>query len=102
MAIYPGAYVDLHTDHLKLVSSLRQLRIYCAGVWHNIVLALLGLLLLWLLPYIIVPLYMTGQGAVVEQVMKVILCIEVCEYFKCDHNFACCTVKNMRRKFFVG
>ncbi|XP_031569993.1 membrane-bound transcription factor site-2 protease-like [Actinia tenebrosa] len=101
MAIYPGAYVDLHTDHLKLVSSLRQLRIYCAGVWHNIVLALLGLLLLWLLPYIIVPLYMTGQGAVVKQVMKnspvygsikrgdTILSVYGCQVYNKDDWFHC-------------
>ncbi|EDO41093.1 predicted protein [Nematostella vectensis] len=70
MAIYPGAYVDLYTDHLTMISPIRQLRIYCAGVWHNVILVLLGLLLLWSLPYLLVPLYMADQGAVVTKVSR--------------------------------
>ena len=70
-AIYPGAFVDLYTEHLTVISPARQLRIYCAGVWHNAVLVVLGMLTLWLLPYILVPLYMTGQGAMVIDIMKV-------------------------------
>lgn len=70
MAVYPGAFVDLYTEHLTVISPLRQLRIYCAGVWHNAVLVFVGLLLLWCLPYLLVPLYATGQGAVVLNVLK--------------------------------
>jgi len=71
MAVYPGAFVDLYTEHLTVISPLRQLRIYCAGVWHNAVLVLVGLVLLWSLPYFLVPIYVTGQGAVVLNVLKV-------------------------------
>ena len=71
MAVYPGAFVDLYTEHLTVISPLRQLRIYCAGVWHNLVLLLLGLLVLWFLPYLLVPLYVTGHGVVVVNVLKV-------------------------------
>ncbi|XP_068757031.1 membrane-bound transcription factor site-2 protease-like isoform X1 [Montipora capricornis] len=70
MIIYPGAFVDLYTEHLTVISPLRQLRIYCAGVWHNAVLVLVGLLLIWCLPYLLVPFYVTGQGAVVFSVLK--------------------------------
>lgn len=69
--IYPGAFVDLYTEHLTVISPLRQLRIFCAGVWHNAVLVLVGLLLLWSLPFLLVPFYVTGQGAVVFSVLKV-------------------------------
>ena len=69
--IYPGAFVDLYTEHLTVISAARQLRIYCAGVWHNVVLVALGMFLLWSLPYLLVPLYLTGHGAVVVNVMKV-------------------------------
>lgn len=79
MAVYPGAFVDLYTEHLTVISPLRQLRIYCAGVWHNAVLVLVGLLILWCLPYILVPVYVTGQGAVVLNVLKVSPC-EECYY----------------------
>ena len=71
MAVYPGAFVDLYTEHLTVISPLRQLRIYCAGVWHNSVLVIVGLVLLWSLPYLLVPIYATGQGAVVLKVFKV-------------------------------
>lgn len=71
MAVYPGAFVDLYTEHLTVISPLRQLRIYCAGVWHNSVLVIIGLVLLWSLPSLLVPIYATGQGAVVLNVLKV-------------------------------
>lgn len=70
MAVYPGAFVDLYTEHLTVISPLRQLRIYCAGVWHNSVLVIIGLVLLWSLPSLLVPIYTTGQGAVVLNVLK--------------------------------
>lgn len=71
MAVYPGAFVDLYTEHLTVISPVRQLRIYCAGVWHNAVLVFVGLVFLWSLPYLLVPIYVTGQGAVVVNVLKV-------------------------------
>lgn len=63
--LYPGAFVDLHSDHLSIISPRKQLRIYCAGVWHNIILVLCALGLLWCMPYLLSPLYMTGIGAAV-------------------------------------
>ena len=50
MFIFPGAYVDLCSDHLKIISPMSQLRIFCAGVWHNIVLVLVAALLIELHP----------------------------------------------------
>lgn len=63
--LYPGAFVDLHTDHLTVISPKRQLRIYCAGVWHNVILSLVALGLLLGLPYLTLAFYSTGEGAVV-------------------------------------
>ncbi|KAL9968826.1 hypothetical protein ACROYT_G020963 [Oculina patagonica] len=77
MAVYPGAFVDLYTEHLSVISPVRQLRIYCAGVWHNAVLVLVGLVFLWSLPYLLVPIYVTGQGAVVFNVLKVDLLLPI-------------------------
>ncbi|KAI8362982.1 hypothetical protein B0O80DRAFT_3582 [Mortierella sp. GBAus27b] len=34
--LYPGAFVDIESRDLVILSSLQQLRIICAGVWHNI------------------------------------------------------------------
>jgi S2P endopeptidase len=46
MFLFPGAYVDLCSDHLVVITPVRQLRIFCAGVWHNFVLVLVAFALL--------------------------------------------------------
>lgn len=71
MVLYPGAFVDLFTEHLAVISPVRQLRIYCGGIWHNFILALIAGGLLWLLPNILVLGYTANQGAVILDVKKV-------------------------------
>ncbi|KAI8093423.1 uncharacterized protein BX664DRAFT_259342 [Halteromyces radiatus] len=44
--IYPGAFVNIPDQYLLLLSPFRQLKIICAGVWHNVVLYLFTLILL--------------------------------------------------------
>lgn len=61
--IFPGAYVEL--TGVEKLSVLRQLKVYCAGAWHNFVAAVLALLLVAVLPSVISPLYATGVGALV-------------------------------------
>ena len=55
----------------------RQLRIYCAGAWHNIVLCLVTLLIIFLLPYILFPFfYHCGKsGVFIDHVQEVKLLI---------------------------
>ncbi|XP_006815124.1 membrane-bound transcription factor site-2 protease-like [Saccoglossus kowalevskii] len=67
--LYPGAYVDLYTEHLNAISPLRQLRIYCAGVWHNFIIVVVCILLLHFLPVLLLPLYTMGNGAIVTEVL---------------------------------
>ena len=89
MVIYPGAFVDLYTEHLAVISPLRQLRIYCAGVWHNFILALLAFLFLWLLPSALSFFYFFGRGAVVLDVVKVGCdCSPSC-LCNIQHNYLC-------------
>ncbi|KAI1314393.1 Membrane-bound transcription factor site-2 protease [Mortierella claussenii] len=38
--LYPGAFVDISSRALAIMSPLQQLRVMCAGVWHNAVLFL--------------------------------------------------------------
>ncbi|KAG7280261.1 hypothetical protein CRUP_035388 [Coryphaenoides rupestris] len=68
--VYPGAFVDLFTTHLTLVSPAQQLRIFCAGVWHNFVLCLAALGVLFLLPLFLFPVYSTGGGALITEVVQ--------------------------------
>lgn len=62
MFILPGAYVDVPTEEIRALTPFRQLKILCAGVWHNIVLVLLALSLGLSTPYLLHPLYQNGKG----------------------------------------
>ena len=50
MVLYPGAFVELHAGLLAMVHPWKQLRIYCAGIWHNAVMAAVSFFLLLYLP----------------------------------------------------
>jgi S2P endopeptidase len=52
--------------YLDRASLAQKLRIYCAGILHNIFLALVGLLILWTLPYLMLPLYAQGGGVLIK------------------------------------
>lgn len=71
LLVYPGAFVDLSTEHLHAVSPLRQLRIYCAGVWHNLVVAVIAALVLMALPSLLLPFYSFGASVVITGVVPV-------------------------------
>ncbi|KAI5639525.1 peptidase family m50 domain-containing protein [Phthorimaea operculella] len=60
--IIPLAFVQLNTEHLNSLDIGRRLRIYCAGVWHNIVLALIALLLFFTSPILFSLAYHTDTG----------------------------------------
>ncbi|KAJ2476509.1 hypothetical protein EV174_004904, partial [Coemansia sp. RSA 2320] len=45
IGVYPGAFVDLPRAQLERAKASAQLRIVCAGVWHNAVTALVAWLL---------------------------------------------------------
>ncbi|XP_061426372.1 membrane-bound transcription factor site-2 protease [Lethenteron reissneri] len=68
--LYPGAFVELHTPHLQLASPSQQLRIFCAGVWHNFVLVVVAALALLLMPWALALFYRTGAGALVTAVVE--------------------------------
>nr|CAB3263676.1 membrane-bound transcription factor site-2 protease [Phallusia mammillata] len=64
--IYPGAFVDLNSEDLNKANTKKQLRIYCAGVWHNFAICIIACALILLLPFILTPVYaQKGQGVVV-------------------------------------
>ncbi|XP_074659161.1 membrane-bound transcription factor site-2 protease-like [Tubulanus polymorphus] len=69
-AIYPGAFVDLLTEHLQVISPLRQLRIYCSGVWHNFVIVIVALFVLFAVPWILLPFYTVGSSVVITGILQ--------------------------------
>ncbi|KFD54604.1 hypothetical protein M513_04549 [Trichuris suis] len=44
--IFPGAFTDLNRYDLKQCSAFKKLKVYCAGVWHNLCLSAVASLLL--------------------------------------------------------
>ena len=71
LLIYPGAYVNLSSEQLQIISPIRQLRIYCAGVWHNFIIVLVAIAILFVYPYTLIPFYTTGKGVVITSVSEV-------------------------------
>lgn len=66
--LYVGAFVELHTEQLHLSRPIQQLRIACAGVWHNFIVFLCALGLLAAMPTLLFPWYSRGSGVVVTEV----------------------------------
>ena len=67
--IYPGAFVDLNADSLYSARPWQQLKTYCAGVWHNVVIVVIAVVYLRFAWVFLFPLYSTGDGAVVSAVV---------------------------------
>ena len=63
VVVYPGAYVEIDSADLERATPAARLRIFLAGVFHNAVLALLALVLLWALPLAVSPLFASAAGA---------------------------------------
>ncbi|ORX78987.1 hypothetical protein BCR32DRAFT_294703 [Anaeromyces robustus] len=49
--VFPGAFVNMDDHLLSLLKPFHQLRIFCAGVWHNVWLCILCYILLITMPY---------------------------------------------------
>ena len=60
-AVFPAAYVELPTAQLVTKAPGHQLRVYTAGVWHNLVLALAAWIIAMATPTLLHPLYVTGR-----------------------------------------
>lgn len=63
--IIPAAFVNLSTSELKSLSFMDQLKIYTAGVYHNLILTTLAFLFILALPYLLLPLYDKGSGVAI-------------------------------------
>ncbi|XP_042451807.1 membrane-bound transcription factor site-2 protease homolog isoform X2 [Zingiber officinale] len=68
---FPGALVAFDYDWLQSLPQSSALRIYCAGIWHNITFSAACFLTLISLPVILHPFYLYGQGPLVLAVPKV-------------------------------
>jgi len=74
LILYPGAFVDIATDQLLSLSSWQQLRIFCAGVWHNFIIVIVAVVILVSLPTLLAPFYASGQSVLVTGLIEVFYC----------------------------
>lgn len=64
--LLPGAYVQL--GGIEDLSPWNQLKVYCAGAWHNLVSAILALVLISWLPVLMSGFFLCQEGAMVVAV----------------------------------
>lgn len=69
MFVVPVAYVSL--EQVELLAPTKQLRILCAGVWHNLVLSVVSALFVFMLPWILLPLYDWGNAIQIQHIEPV-------------------------------
>jgi len=72
LILYPGAFVDIATDQLLSLSPWQQMRIFCAGVWHNFIIVVVALLVLVSLPTLLAPFYVSGHSVLVTALTEVL------------------------------
>ncbi|CAH9089532.1 unnamed protein product [Cuscuta epithymum] len=66
--IFPGALVAFNHETLQAIPKSAALRIYCAGIWHNAGLCVFCAISLFILPVILFPVYIHGEGLMVLHV----------------------------------
>ncbi|XP_019706630.1 membrane-bound transcription factor site-2 protease homolog isoform X2 [Elaeis guineensis] len=68
--LFPGALVAFNYDMLQSLPHFAALRIYCAGIWHNLMFCAVCLLTVFLLPLMLHPLYIHNEGPMVMGVAQ--------------------------------
>ena len=63
--VIPAAFVDLSTAELSSLAPSDQLKVYTAGVWHNIALSSIAYGLILSYPYLLLPSYHHLEGVLV-------------------------------------
>lgn len=66
----PVAYTELGSDQLNGLRTWRKLRVLCAGVWHNVVLAAICFAIFISLPILFTPFYSTNQSVIVTGIKR--------------------------------
>lgn len=66
--VIPVAYVNISSEKLSSLNAWRTLRILCAGVWHNLVVAAVAYSLYLVAPHIFSLLFYVGNGVHVNNV----------------------------------
>ncbi|KAK2716851.1 hypothetical protein QYM36_007111, partial [Artemia franciscana] len=68
--IIPAAFVELPSYDLRLLSTFSKIRIFTAGVWNNIVLAVIAWIAILCLPIFLCSIYQIDSGVLVTAVLQ--------------------------------
>lgn len=63
--VFPMAYTELNTERLHALRLWPKLRVLCAGIWHNVLLAAVAWATFAALAVLLQPWYATGSGVIV-------------------------------------
>lgn len=66
LLVLPVAYTQINSEQLNSLRTWRRLRILCAGIWHNILLAVFSFALMSMLPILFTPFYNIDQSVIVK------------------------------------
>lgn len=66
--IIPVAFTEISSEHMNSVNWLKQLRILCGGIWHNICLSFICFLVLSFFGVLSGPFYEHNQGIVITDI----------------------------------
>lgn len=66
-----ASFAKINSEQLSMLHPRRQLRIFCAGIWHNIILALFAYFFLVMIPIFFYPVYEIGRGVSVQSIKEV-------------------------------
>jgi S2P endopeptidase len=60
-----------HIEQLDVLPPIKKLRVLCAGVWHNLFLAIITAIIATTLPWLLYPFFDFGTGVQVELLKEV-------------------------------
>lgn len=70
LLVLPVAYTNISPEQLNSLRPWRRLRILCAGIWHNILLAAFCFSLMSLLPIFFTPFYNIDESVIVTNMKR--------------------------------
>lgn len=70
MFVIPIAFTEIDSDHFQSAKVWKKLKIYCAGIWNNILLAAFSYILLLLLPLLLRPIYETNEAVFITRIKQ--------------------------------
>lgn len=66
--LIPIAFTDIDSDHFQSAKVWKKLKIYCAGIWNNMLLAGFSYILLLLLPLLFTPIFETNEAVFISKI----------------------------------